>query len=504
MVKGATVVPTASQLGQGWYDERPDLAEYESAGYVPNTQESSLSPVDNGASETLEYSAADFAISQLARDLGDTATAAGFLLRSQNWTNVFNTATGYIEPRDGSGAFPELGPTTYGWSSFGQSGFQEGNAAQYTWSVAQDLGGLIGAIGGDSAAIGRLGTFFQQLNAGPNAPYDWAGNEPSFGTPWVYDYAGAPALAQRVVHELLTSVYSDSPGGEPGNDDLGSMSSWYVWASLGIYPETPGTTVLALDAPIFSRAEFDIPGRPRVTISAPGASTSSYIQGVTVNGRPSPAAWLNGTIFGVSGVSGAPAAGTTDIAFGLAAMASTSWGTAPADAPPSYQAGSLTFPPGRTPQTLVPTGPNLLGDAPTGQLAWQGPVANGAGAVPGTITPDVTTPQGASAVEWREADAAPNTWIWVNPASDLTGGQMYQATITLQGTGDVYLDFYNGQEDLTSETVQLTSAPVTLTLDGEVPSDYSTPFQVRTADAGPVDLYASGASVQLLTLQSGG
>jgi hypothetical protein len=220
---------------------------------------------------------------------------------------------------------------------------------------------------------------------------------------------------------------------------------------------------------------------------------------VTVNGRPSQATWLDGSVFGVAG---APAAGPTDIAFRLAGSASTSWGTAPADAPPSYQAGPLTFPAGRTPQTLVPTGPNLLGTAPAGQLAWQGPVANGVGAVPGTITPDVTTPQGASAVEWQETDAAPNTWIWVSPTADLPGGQTYQATITLQGSGDVYLDFYNGQEDLMTETVQLTSTPVTLTLDGAVPSDYSTPLQVRTADAGPVDLYASGASIQLLTLQA--
>ena len=498
MVKGATVVPTAGQLGQGFYAERDDLAAYEADGYVPNTQESSLSPVDNGASETLEYSTADFSISQLAADLGDKSTAATFLQRSQDWTSIFNTATGYIEPRDGSGQFPELGPDVYGWSSFGQSGFQEGNAAQYTWSVPQDLGGLIGAIGGDSAAISRLDTFFSQLQAGPNAPYDWAGNEPSIGTPWLYDYAGAPARTSQVVDELLTTVYSDSPGGEPGNDDLGAMSSWFVWASLGLYPETPGTPVLDLNAPLFSRAEFDVPGRPHVTISAPGASTSSYIQAVAVNGRPSADAWLPGTVFGVAG---RPATRATDISFGLSGTPSASWGTSAGDAPPSYAAGPLTFPPGRTPETLVPTGPNLLGSTPTGQLDWQGPVENGVGSVPGTITTNVTTPQGASAVQWQETDAAPNTWIWVNPVSSLAGGQTYQATITLQGTGDVYLDFYNGQEDLTTETVQLSSTPVTLTLDGAVPNDYSTPLQVRTADDGPVSLYASNASIQLLTLE---
>jgi putative alpha-1,2-mannosidase len=502
MVKGATTVPTAAQLGQGWYDERPDLAAYQSDGYVRNTQESSLSPVDNGASETLEYSIADFAISRLAKDLGDASTASTFLTRSQDWTNIFNTAAGYIEPRDGSGQFPQLGPDTYGWSSFGQSGFQEGNAAQYTWEVPQDVGGLISAIGGDATAVQRLDTFFTQLNAGPNAPYEWAGNEPSFTTPWLYDYAGAPYKTQQVVHELLTSVYSNGPGGEPGNDDLGAMSSWYVWSSLGIYPMTPGTPVLALGAPVFSRAEFDVPGRPRVAITAPGASTASYIQGVTVNGRPSQDAWVPGTVFGTAG--GPATAKATSIGFRLSGTPDTSWGAAAADAPPSYPSGPLTFPPGRAPEVLVPTGPNLLGTAPAGQLAWQGPVENGVGSVPGTITPDVSTPQGASAVEWQETDAAPNTWIWVNPAGNLTGGQEYQATVTLQGTGDVYLDFYNGQEDLTTETVQLTSTPVTLTLDGQVPNDYSTPLQVRTADAGPVDLYASGASIQLLTPETSG
>lgn len=502
MIKGATVVPTASQLGQGWYDERPDLSAYESLGYVPNTQESSLSPVDNGASETLEYATADFAISQLAEALGDASTAATFRQRSQNWTNIFNTATGYIEPRDGSGQFPQFGPTTAGMSSFGQSGFQEGNAAQYTWSVPQDLHGLITAIGGDAAAAQRLDTFFTQLNAGPNAPYMWAGNEPSLTTPWVYDYAGLPYKTQQIVHTMLTSVYSDSPGGEPGNDDLGAMSSWYVWASLGIYPETPGTPVLALGAPIFPRAQFNIPGRPLVTITAPGATTSTYVQGVTDNGRPSRDAWVDGSMFGVAG-STAARPGPTHLAFTMTSTPDTSWGSAAADAPPSYPAGALRFPPGRVPETLVPTGPNLLGSTPSGQLNWQGPVENGVGSVPGTITPDVTTPQGASAVEWTETDAAPNTWIWVNPTANLAGGQYYQTSITLQGTGDVYLDFYNGQEDLVSESVQLTGTPQTLTLQGEVPDSYSTPLQVRTASAGPVDLDASAASVQLLMPEPG-
>ena len=147
---------------------------------------------------------------------------------------------------------------------------------------------------------------------------------------------------------------------------------------------------------------------------------------------------------------------------------------------------------------LAQAGPNLLGSAPTGQLNWQGPVENGVGSIPGILTPGVTTPQGASAVRWTETNAAPNSWIWVDPASQLTGGNYYQVSITVQGAGDVYLDFWNGQWDLTTGAVQLTSVPQTFTLRAWVPETADTHLQVRTAKAGPVDLYASAASIQLL------
>ena len=507
MVKGAETVPTADQLGQGFYTERPQLSSYLSLGYVPNTTQSSLSPTDNGASETIEYSTADFAIAQLAKEIGQTSTYTRFLQRSQDWTNLFNTDTGYIQPRDAAGQFPEFDPTTDGMGSFGQSGFQESNAAQYTWAIPQNLHGLISALGGNAAAITRLDTFFQQLNAGPNLPYEWAGNEPSFGTPYVYDYAGVPYKTEAIVHKMLDAVYADSPGGEPGNDDLGAMSSWYVWSSLGMYPETPGVSVLALSAPIFSRVQFDLPGGQKTTMTAPGASTTTYVHSLNVNGKTWAPAWIPGSLItgtgagtGTDTASGARHSATTTLAFALSSTADQSWAAAAADAPPSYAAGPLQFPPGRVPVILAPTGPNLLGDTPTGQLAWQGPVQNGVGSVPGTVVA-ATTPDGASAVHWTEASAAPNTWIWTDPATQLPAGQSYQVSITLQGTGSVYLDFWTGQQDLSSATVQLSGTPQTLTLQGAVPSAADTHLQVRTGDTGPVDLYASAATIQLLTAQ---
>ena len=80
--------------------------------------------------------------------------------------------------------------------------------------------------------------------------------------------------------------------------------------------------------------------------------------------------------------------------------------------------------------------------------------------VRGTLT-QATTPQGASAIHWTSTDAGPNTWIRVDPPARLTAGQGYQVSVTVQGTGDVYLDFWNGNQDLAGQTVALTSAPDT-------------------------------------------
>ena len=106
-------------------------------------------------------------------------------------------------------------------------------------------------IGGDSAAVSRLNSFFTQLNAGNDAPYDWVGNEVTMVVPWEYDYVGAPWKTQQVVREVQDQLYTDAPGGLAGNDDLGAMSSWYVWSAIGGDPEMPGSADVALGSPLF-------------------------------------------------------------------------------------------------------------------------------------------------------------------------------------------------------------------------------------------------------------
>ena len=145
-----------------------------------------------------------------------------------------------------------------------------------------------------------------------------------------------------------------------------------------------------------------------------------------------------------------------------------------------------------------PTGPDILTD-PTLVSSWQGPFQNGVGPVQGTIAA-ATTPGGAPAIQWTMTNAAPQTWIQI-PMTNLVSGTSYFATVTLQGTGTVFLDFYNGQVDVQSPSVTLTSQPVTLTLAVAIPSGpLNTPqYQVRTSAQGPVNVLVSAASVQTET-----
>jgi predicted alpha-1,2-mannosidase len=356
MVKGATQVQSSGDLGEGYYTERPGLASYLANGYAVNDSATSGSAVPDGASLTLEYATDDYAISAFAKDLGDTSRSRTFLSRSQNWTTLYNTDSGFLQPRDATGNFPPGNPVTDGLSSFGQSGFQEGNAAQYAWMVPQDLGGLISAMGGNAAADARLDTFFTQDNIGPNDPYYWAGNEVDLLAPWVYDYAGQPYKTQAEVHGLLDNVYSDTPGGEPGNDDLGAMSSWYVWGALGMYPETPGAPVLVLGAPLFPEVQVNLPGH-HLTISAPGASDQGYVTGLSVNGKTSDRDWLPAQDL----VGGAD--GSTRLDMRISNTPDTGWAAAAADAPPSYQSGPLSFPAGVIPSQVTSDPANLTATA---------------------------------------------------------------------------------------------------------------------------------------------
>ena len=281
MVRGATVYGKASTAPE--YYQRQGLKEYLKLGYVPyerNTDsiQQAFQPEAawGVASTTMEYALADFAIAQLAGANCDAETAADFAERAGYWRNLFDPKAGYVMPRNADGSFREQDPAS-------GDGFVEGNAAQYTLFAPQDPRGLFDALGGTAKARERLDDFFAELNAGPDAPHAFLGNEPTLTTPWLYTWAGQPSKAQSIVRRAMLSLYADTPGGMPGNDDLGSMSSWWVMSALGLYPAVPGTDVLTVGSPLFKHARVAL-GRRALRIRAPRAP-AVYTAGLKLNGK---------------------------------------------------------------------------------------------------------------------------------------------------------------------------------------------------------------------------
>ena len=316
---------TKGGVGFNGYVERPGIATYLALGYAPETFGAS-------ASITLEWSVDDFAIARFAESLGDAATAAEFQNRAQYWQNLFNPTTRYISPRDAMGFFQPGPGFVDSPLGFGQEGFDEGNAEQYVWWVPHNVAGLVTALGGRTAVGDRLDRFTKELNAGPKEPHLWAGNEPGFGVPWLYNYIGQPWKTEHTV-DRVRGLFGPTPDGEPGNDDLGALSSWYVWAALGLYPSTPATPILTVAAPLFDRVVIALPGGKFIRMSAPGASGPHhprYISGLSIDDQATDHTWIPESIIRSGG----------ELKFSLAAYPNKVWGTAESSAPPSFGAGS--------------------------------------------------------------------------------------------------------------------------------------------------------------------
>jgi predicted alpha-1,2-mannosidase len=326
MVDGAT---QPKVIANGGYVERAGLEDYLRLGYVGferNTDSAgqTVAPgqVWGTAATTLEYALADFGIARMAAAVGDPATCGAFAQRAGNWRNVFDPATQSMQPRTAAdGAFAVQAPTSV-------TGFVEGSAAQYTWFVPQDVAGLVAALGGRDAALARLDAFFTNLNAGADSANAFLGNEPTLLTPYLYNWLGRPASGAGILRRAMLSLYKPTPGGFPGNDDGGAMSSWWVFGALGLAPAVPGSGVLTLGSPLFERATVRL-AHGTLDIRAPRAAAGRpYVHAVKLAGKPLADTWLPWSAI----------AGGARLDVDVSADAKQTWGTGAAAAPPSYGA----------------------------------------------------------------------------------------------------------------------------------------------------------------------
>lgn len=280
-------------------------------------------------SDTLEYALDDFAIAQLAKEQGDTASYTLFSQRAQAWQNVYFPGKNAVAPRSKNGF-----DTGFNLDGSGGNEFIEASGTQYGWLVPQNVSSLVAKKGGAVRFGADLDKFFTQLNAGNSSAYAYLSNEISDQTPWLYNWIGEPNKTQDVVQRARAQLWSDNtPTGIAGNDDLGATSAWYVWASLGMFPALYGRSELVVNGPSFPSVTITSDNGRSYSISAPGASSiNRYVKAMSLDGTARSASWLPES-FAQNG-------GT--LTFTMASTPGT-WGTGAKDVPPSFSQGQAAY-----------------------------------------------------------------------------------------------------------------------------------------------------------------
>jgi predicted alpha-1,2-mannosidase len=282
-------------------------------GYVPST-------VGRSVSVTTEYSHDDFALANLLDRAGDPTGAAALFDRRLGWRSLYDPAVGFLRARNEDGTF---GPSAGFDPNELIDDYAEANAWHSLWmAAAHDPDGLIEILGGRTAAVDKLTTFFVEAQrdwetaddsaANFPRPYYWHGNEPDINAPFLFTQIGRPDLSQEWTRWVMETHYNDTPNGVAGNDDGGTLGSWYVLAALGVYP-IPGSDRWIIAAPLFPRAVITREGRDDLVVIAEGSGR--YIEAVFVDGVP----------LDVPQISHAALSAATELRFVLS-LAPTTWG----------------------------------------------------------------------------------------------------------------------------------------------------------------------------------
>ncbi len=300
---------------------RPGEAIEKQYGFLPQNGKYGCCDPHAYTSTLLEYDTADLALSMFAASQGDNTAAAMLQNRANNWENVFDSKTNLLTPRYGTGKYlTGVTPTT-------TARYLEGDAYQYLWDVPNNYAGLFGRLGGKAKVGPMLRAYLSAPNGRGMHPY--LADEFDLGEQFAPDYANYPTETQLVVNNIRRKLYLPGPYGLHNNDDLGAESSQFIWEMLGMYPENPGSGNLVLASPGFPKITINLPKGATITITAPGASASRfYVKSLQINGvyhqkLYEPFSDLSGT------------ATMTTMKWTLSAKP-TGWGSAAADAPPSY------------------------------------------------------------------------------------------------------------------------------------------------------------------------
>jgi predicted alpha-1,2-mannosidase len=282
------------------------LEFYIRRGYVPHpVSKESFGFHEDGAGMTLEYAYQDWTLAQLAKSLGKENDYQYFLKRSSNYKNLYNSSTGYLQPKDSLGKWKEpFDPLQY------DNGYVEANGAQSTWFVPHDLAGLFDLMGGKSTAARRLNHQFELsqwhrfCNENPRQKPKFVddkrtwlnySNQPSMQAAFIFNHTGQPWLTQYWSREVVNQAFSGlSPyTGYNGDEDQGLMSALSVLMKIGLFQMTGGCEddpYYEIGSPVFDAITITLnsdyyKGKYFRIETKNNSSVNRYIQSAMLNGR---------------------------------------------------------------------------------------------------------------------------------------------------------------------------------------------------------------------------
>jgi predicted alpha-1,2-mannosidase len=275
---------------------REGLEWYLQYGYCPSDK------MDDSVAATMEFGWADNSISLLAKALGKTEDAELFAKHAKFYRNLWNPQSLFFETRDSLGNFPkERNPAVLTYTDFKgkyTKGYVEGSGWQWRWPAFYDPQGLIALFTSKERFVQELNEFFEKskktMGSWNPGAYYWHGNEPDIHAVYLFNEAGRPDLTQKWVRYILENKYSNDYVGMDGNDDGGTLSAWYVWSALGLYP-VAGTTKYELGSPLFAEVSvrLDKERDKELRIVAENNSPSNvYVQEVFLNGARLDRTWI--------------------------------------------------------------------------------------------------------------------------------------------------------------------------------------------------------------------
>ena len=278
----------------------PDAIKFsQQQGFVPVANENAEN-IKESVSYGLENAFYDWAIAQIAKAAGDTNTEQQYLARSKAFERYFDNdpaaytkhgVSGFMRPLTIDGEF--ISPFDPYNTAHESGPYAEGNAWQWTWFVPHDIKGLQDEMGGQAAFAKNLDATFTAVSEGTETA-DMSGmigqvafgNEPSHHIPYLYNWTAEPWKTQEVVDYILDEMYFAEPAGIIGNEDVGSMSAWYVMSAMGFYQVNAAEPVYTVGRPLFDEVRLPVKDGFFTVKALNNSDANMYIKSVSINGKP--------------------------------------------------------------------------------------------------------------------------------------------------------------------------------------------------------------------------